>query len=1216
MLYTIKQIKRSFTNCMMLGFESNLPTKKQVEKDLSDGTLSDSNIKAIYNWYSEVRKSKKWGKKQNEQLEKFNSIMKTLWVEKGFVGGEDELMTVLAKYVDLRNSSLEEFKKVRRSLAKDIRHGRVGTIEKDYNWEFEWTFAWDNVTRIEFINSLSAKSKASLAKILNNNYAKLLSIYTNLVSKMPKPKNWVYSLNPINNDRASDYLKSLWYKFDSYFESEEIVVVFLTIWDYVRMQNHMNNFNNSQKLAYLLDFDNDATLWLNPNFNIWEAQSFYKATQWLDSDWINTLIENLWLWDADEFLNNSMSSNLYLSKQRFITALWTALNNNLKLNDLIKNWWVKEAVRKNTDLRVEAEREMEMAMEGSSSFQKMMGKLPRKEAKKLKDSVKLNGVSLILGWVNWIGADFDISVLTRWYVDSLQLWYVWGVPAIVFTKDLFAKSLPEWYSLKASLANFSIPVLSAWYTNWEVWVRWAVSTIWALWSVSYSPEDYPVAANVWVSNWGYGWDIWYSDHSIDVKRWIDRELRKMKKRTNIIKDDLVDWYNFNQSLYKGSFETWEYDEQVYNDFLNAYNLVKTNNIETNKKIAEYMMEWYLKTYENKLYSEAKWTKLSKLWVWLAMINWYKPLPYLTLGIENISQKWEAIKGSWIIQEEDIKEVSYEEIKRRSWLKVEEYKWKKVYSVPNTYWISSKAPVELEEANGRKYFYTDKNISVVEKTDSRTHKRWVVIWNWNKNIFWKYIAATKINEIKGSLKTKTKAKEVLAWNERFVNIKGILLQVEKKIDSRDKRWAWKKLRNNIAKMLRAWEYNENVWNEFKVFAKGKNRITWLDNSNLTPYEKKLILERVFGRFMVSQNALQKNWAKVWNEKTAKWVKNMTLKQFEENKILKRSNSFRKGLETAWFGNFVSEIESARKELLNSSFWKQKRFEVQEASDMIAFVVSKDWVTPMTWEVQIAWWKTVSLRNEELKAEMIENLPKGFVKRAANKLWVSENNLIRMLKWETVDGKTITYDTVFFKWWDCFNDAFGIKNMKLVWDGTWAEDMKIGIGSSDVHYGAENDTDTINIAIVPEAEKDEEEKAPAEEESEEEKPKPKNKPKNKPKPKDKPKEETPKSESNPREDEEPINPGDETPGGQTPGGTPGDDWDGWSWGWNDWVHSNPTVEDGSSTSTWKDPALVKPWNGTFEDRPPETPSVTPKPDESAIIPWTNTDTDTTWWFKPWA
>jgi hypothetical protein len=43
----------------------------------------------------------------------------------------------------------------------------------------------------------------------------------------------------------------------------------------------------------------------------------------------------------------------------------------------------------------------------------------------------------------------------------------------------------------------------------------------------------------------------------------------------------------------------------------------------------------------------------------------------------------------------------------------------------------------------------------------------------------------------------------------------------------------------------------------------------------------ILERVFGRFMVSNNIMQKNTDYVGNEKTKKWMKKMNMKDFEND-----------------------------------------------------------------------------------------------------------------------------------------------------------------------------------------------------------------------------------------------------------------------------------------------------------------------------------------------
>lgn len=99
-------------------------------------------------------------------------------------------------------------------------------------------------------------------------------------------------------------------------------------------------------------------------------------------------------------------------------------------------------------------------IDGNEKIRDMLAKLPENADKhSILENIRLEGVGVVLGGTNGAGVSFDVKKAVDGWIDSFQLGFVNGMPAIGVSKQLW-QSKDERFTVNGSLMNL-IPIISA-----------------------------------------------------------------------------------------------------------------------------------------------------------------------------------------------------------------------------------------------------------------------------------------------------------------------------------------------------------------------------------------------------------------------------------------------------------------------------------------------------------------------------------------------------------------------------------------------------------------------------------------------------------------------------------------------------------------------------------------------------------------------------------
>jgi hypothetical protein len=144
--------------------------------------------------------------------------------------------------------------------------------------------------------------------------------------------------------------------------------------------------------------------------------------------------------------------------------------------------------------------------------------------------------------------------------------------------------------------------------------------------------------------------------------------------------------------------------------------------------------------------------------------------------------------------------------------------------------------------------------------------------------------------------------------------------------------------------------------------------------------------------------------------------------------------------------LTELHRARSEHYNKFQWSHFECKQYTQWDLITFPVKSQlwwlkWIKAISWSPEVAmpkiWEAFTKINSPEITNALIDNLPiqvldaiqKSLVKQYPT---ITDQNAVKNIM-KNGPKDIISFDTVYFKWWECFNDAYWIKNIKLwTWD----------------------------------------------------------------------------------------------------------------------------------------------------------------------------------------
>lgn len=975
---------------------------------------------------------------------------------------------------DFKNE-LNQFKKLTQT---EIKYSNVETKEEFSSWksEFLWFISrWDFSTR-EFLNSLPVDSRVSLEKILKS--SNLEEIYNSLVSVSPKnEKGNNYFLDYLIWENYSDFIKEvkkLWYKQDWLFDDKEAVKVLSVIWDYVKNQNNVPSLSDSQKVELLLDFDKNGNLTVDKNFVVWELQSL-NALKWLNSDWVNALMDNLWLGTIAEF-SSQMQSNLFNAREKFQRTLSTLVNSWVSIAELTQKKWVEKSFENMLANEAKILENINSEIDNSNKLEAKLSTLPEWVNKdEIKKILKLEAAAWVINWSKiWAWVSFDIKDYTAKIIDSVQFWIYDSKPWIAITKEVYSS---DNVNIKASLVNIVIPVLSGSY-NFDLKNdhNWLFNNEL---DSKYSPTIYGSASLNWLAAWVHFSKV---DHS--TKAWIDHMVNETSKALTLIKDDLLAGKNFQESQYYEKSQNKELDMIVYNELKAVSD--KFAWTPEHKQVVEVILRWYKEFYENNLYQNAKWINFSWAWVGIALIKWYLPLPYLTLSFDKLSIDFNTVNYRLEWQREvtskllDLSKVG---------LKYEDLDGKNVYSIVDNWNIEFSSDTWNVEVlrKDQKVYFSGENIKSVkfEEYFGQESSKLVVVINWWKT--WEKWEYSKSNEVDIVTSQKENifnslvldSAKIRELNMETINstleIRSNLFNIISKdaISSPNTPWMTKLQEmiynmtiNSWVTLNQAWTQFESVVNnpKFIEYAKQKN---WLEsltllkiqlNSNLNDAQKLMILQSIPACLMKLKALKINDWTvNVWK----------SINDFET-----RISYFDRIFSNeAW--DILPEVQKARKDWLKAN-WDKTSYNFTKIWDWdIAFSWTniKSWnkniLMPYMWSFNVADAWTPEIEILKKSKDLIDRLPNEYLDLIKDNLaqkWVnisSNENLKALLKWEEINWIRLDYKQYFVKMWECLNDAIVLKNINVVWVSE--------ISSTSSANIAQKDNVKLWLAVSSEAEK---------------------------------------------------------------------------------------------------------------------------------------------------
>lgn len=1041
-------------------------------------------------------------------VQKMQTILKMLWmnisVDWDFWDKTEELVKQLQKQLKLEeswvfnnalasklstviNNEINERKQIlTASQVNEIGQSQENAELSDGIVEHQDTESWNHIstgmrnetwfqqgemTREEAISHMKLTSLENLLRVHSAaEIVKAISEWTEKYEVVVRNENWDPELddqgNEITNTRlnfngltgsysqAEKWLEDKGYDSDGYFGGLEMNSIYTYAVEIMKNQETANGNSSEEKFKQLIDFDGNGFLTSDKNFYMWELQAAYldqTETVWN----YENLYKNLGLDQAQ--LENEMTTNYFTAQEKFEQRLSTYLQMGIKPGELFVEWGLEKAVNQlyqdtNEQLEVVKDHEAEVLFVKWAVKQALSNKLNWEfpDLERVSDAIALESVHAILGWAEWVAANFNISKFTNDLVRDLTVGVVNGKPGVMISRGFFEKQLDKYdISVSGGLLNVVIPIVTVSADVFKEKFPKAdvVNGTW---------DDYKISVFASASTIGQAVGVQYTESSFETSTGIEKLWDELSKQLDemiavLAKDEdaqnpiqlTVDESGLTQAEVDAANKLYD---NYFSVLQNIEQKVRWNKQE--KPYFENAKQAIVNGYTDKLYRNL-WDKVNfaSVGAGVAFAADILPVPFVTASFENIVTHFEEQNHS--------NERERANTEKSMQVNIEEYKGFDAIVFDNNYNISIPEGYTLQANidSGKLYIWGDiQSLRVHEHVTNSLVNRTIVINGWTLNSQGLYETSNEMADIANNVNIDKKQ----VYQQELLDAANNTQDIRDEINVL---FNFDTLRSGDtpgAVVLQREIYNYVNWTSNKDITAIFDQFKGFVNNNMWTFSKKLGLESNLQTLQTTLNnfsstnknellAILQSVNANFMEKKALQIgendivsMNETISKYDENN--NRDRFFNKAFEEKYWKAFSSTITQAR-ESWRSINWEASKYTFTPSEGNLAMTwvtlgVSWSWVMSYEWVYNIAqpeWWKAyVTLENHP---DFINNLPKNFLINIQSQL----NNLgVELLDLEEVkafinkwwdERAVINYSLAFARMGECLNDAVILKGFSI-------------------------------------------------------------------------------------------------------------------------------------------------------------------------------------------
>ena len=404
----------------------------------------------------------------------------------------------------------------------------------------------------------------------------------------------------LGNYSILDILK--WYQPDGSFGPYEADTLVKVLNLYNKAQEKITQLDTENKIRALIDFDGNWILMSKQEkFYVWEAQLNYNIFHRVGSDGMESLITNLFPSETLESFSKKIDENFFSAKEMFIRELASRLNMGIAITELTTTGWFEKAIDKiyeNKDKIIQ-----EISKEINKQTKEKWSNIDFGEFD--FNTLSLSAVSAMIGENPWLLLKFNAKNSVKSFLNSIEIWFIEGLPYISISKEkiekegLTASWIKEYLVIPAYKSTQKLndvkleDIKNAFPKNIKAGAGYELEAKFSIIAPSLFFNIYEI--------------------NEDTSRGIESMKNKMKNTLEEVAEDIKAWKNFESSKFYDEIDDKHEASQIYNNMMDSYNVyAKWKDYEG--EFLDYMIDWYLKHYENKLYSNAEGLHINSVFI--------------------------------------------------------------------------------------------------------------------------------------------------------------------------------------------------------------------------------------------------------------------------------------------------------------------------------------------------------------------------------------------------------------------------------------------------------------------------------------------------------------------------------------------------------------------------------------------------------------------------